>query len=75
MEVGSSVAASVKPSGLFLAQVLLSGGVNADDVAVGDKQRNHDLEASGAIHRHAVGILGILLEGGAQLHEVGVAPP
>ena len=37
-------------SGLFpgrvLAQVFLFGGVNADDVAVGDEQRNHDLEAS-----------------------------
>ena len=46
MEVGSNVAAPVKPSGLFLAQVLLPGGVDADDVAVADKQRDHDLEAS-----------------------------
>ena len=44
--VAWSVASPVNPSGLFLAQVLLSGGVNADDVAVGDEKRDHDLEAS-----------------------------
>jgi hypothetical protein len=33
-------------AGGFLAQVLLPGGIDADDVAVGDKERNHDLEAS-----------------------------
>jgi hypothetical protein len=44
--VGSSVAALVTQSGLFLAQVFLPSGVNADYVAIGDKQRNHDLEAS-----------------------------
>ena len=31
--------------GRFPAQVFLFGGVNADDFAVGDEQRNHDLEA------------------------------
>src|ERR1035437_718419 len=30
----------------ILAQVFLSGSVDADDVAVADKQRDHDLEAS-----------------------------
>jgi hypothetical protein len=39
----------VKQSGLFPgrfpAQVFLSGSVNADYFAVGDEQRNHDLEA------------------------------
>ena len=33
-------------SGRFLAQVLLPGCVNADYVAVGDEQGNHDLKAS-----------------------------
>jgi hypothetical protein len=32
--------------GRFPAQVFLFGGVNADYFAVGDEQRNHDLEAS-----------------------------
>src|SRR6266704_1181109 len=32
--------------GRFPAQVFLSGSVNADYFAVGDEQRNHDLEAS-----------------------------
>ena len=36
---------SLRAAGLFLAQVLLIGGVNADGVTVGDEQRDHDLEA------------------------------
>lgn len=36
----------MEQSGLFLAQVLLPGGVDADDVTIDDEQRNHDLEAS-----------------------------
>ena len=32
--------------GRFLAQVFLSGSVNPDYFPLGDKQRNHDLEAS-----------------------------
>ena len=39
----------LKPSGLSLgrrlAHVFLSGGVHADDVAVGDEERHHDLES------------------------------
>jgi hypothetical protein len=35
----------VKQSGLFLAQVFLSGSVDADYVAIANKQRDHDLEA------------------------------
>ena len=35
--VGASVVSPVKASVSFLAQVLLSGGVNADDVTVGDE--------------------------------------
>jgi hypothetical protein len=46
VEAGSSVAVPVKQSGLFLAQVLLPGGINPDDVTVGDEERDHDLEAS-----------------------------
>src|SRR6266852_6022820 len=34
------------PLEFILAQVFLSGSVNADYFAVGDKQRNHDLESS-----------------------------